>query len=181
VPPFPGSQRVFAIETALRAPIATLYKTFDEAGWPPLDCAGARGHARDGAKWFGQVLRPHIHCGTARRHRSAARARELRNAGIRRRIRFPAREIVAEIESTLTNELDLQREGANASLLRRNFIDGNYLIVPDVHWSHTTESVLTLERVHASAVDDLAALDAAGIDRIALAKKACAVFTPGVS
>ena len=77
------------------------------------------------------------------------------------------REIVDEIETTLTHELDLQREGANASLLRRNFLGSNDLYVPEVVWSHTNERVLTLERVRGIPVDDLAALDAAGIDRVA--------------
>ncbi|HSC13391.1 MAG TPA: AarF/UbiB family protein, partial [Rhodanobacteraceae bacterium] len=86
------------------------------------------------------------------------------------------RDIVAEIESTLNHELDLQREGANASLLRRNFLAGEDLIVPEVYWSHTKESVLTLERVRGIGVDDLEALDAAGIDRMALAEKGVRVF-----
>jgi ubiquinone biosynthesis protein len=86
------------------------------------------------------------------------------------------REIVAEIETTLAHELDLQREGANASLLLRNFADGADLVVPRVYWPLTTSSVLPLERVRGIGVDDLAALDAAGIDRIALAEKGVRLF-----
>ncbi|HEY0179718.1 MAG TPA: AarF/UbiB family protein [Dokdonella sp.] len=86
------------------------------------------------------------------------------------------REIVAEIEATLTNELDLQREGANASLLRRNFAGSADLYVPAVVWSHSGDGVLTLERVRGIPVDDLDALDAAGIDRVALAEKGVRLF-----
>ena len=86
------------------------------------------------------------------------------------------RDIVAEIETTLTHELDLMREGANASLLRRNFLGSNDLYVPEVIWSHTNARVLTLERVRGIPVDDLAALDAAGIDRVALAEKGVRLF-----
>jgi ubiquinone biosynthesis protein len=86
------------------------------------------------------------------------------------------REIVAEIGATLSNELDLQREGANASLLRRNFAASDDLYVPAVAWSHTREGVLTLERVRGIPVDDLDALDAAGIDRVALAEKGVRLF-----
>src|SRR5690606_21560600 len=77
---------------------------------------------------------------------------------------------------TLLNELDLQREGANASLLRRNFLDSEDLYVPEVFWSHTSAGVLTLERVRGIPVDDLAALDAAGIDRLRLAEKGVQLF-----
>ena len=90
--------------------------------------------------------------------------------------RLRPREIVAEIESTLAAELDLQREGANASVLRRNWLGSDDLYVPEPLWSHTAERVLTLERVHGIASDDIAALDAAGIDRRALAAKGVRVF-----
>ena len=90
--------------------------------------------------------------------------------------RLRPREIVAEIENTLAAELDLQREGANASVLRRNWLGSNDLYVPEPIWSHTAERVLTLERVRGIPSDDIAALDAAGIDRRALAAKGVRVF-----
>src|SRR5690606_23757470 len=77
--------------------------------------------------------------------------------------RIRPREIVAEIEATLAAELDLQREGANASVLRRNWLGSADLYVPEPVWSHTAERVLTLERVSGIPADDIAALDAAGI------------------
>jgi len=86
------------------------------------------------------------------------------------------RAIVEEIENTLAAELDLQREGANASVLRRFWLDSDDLYVPEVIWSHTAERVLTLERVYGIPSDDIAALDAAGIDRHALAAKGVRVF-----
>jgi ubiquinone biosynthesis protein len=86
------------------------------------------------------------------------------------------KEIVAEIENTLDAELDLQREGANASVLRRFWKDSPDLSVPEVIWSHTAGRVLTLERVRGIPSDDIAALDAAGIDRKALAAKGVRVF-----
>ncbi|MEP6634376.1 MAG: ubiquinone biosynthesis regulatory protein kinase UbiB [Luteimonas sp.] len=86
------------------------------------------------------------------------------------------REIVAEIENTLAAELDLQREGANASVLRRFWTESPDLYVPEVVWSHTAERALTLERVRGIPSDDIAAIDAAGIDRKALAAKGVRVF-----
>ena len=177
VPPFPGGQARAAIEATLGAPIATLYKMFDET--PLASASIAQVHAatlQDDRDVVVKVLRPGIHA------RIRADIDLLRALGELAQRWHPAAdkirplEIVAEIESTLTNELDLQREGANASLLRRNFAAGDDLIVPEVFWSHTTESVLTLERVHGIGVDDLAALDAAGIDRIALAEKGVRLF-----
>src|SRR3546814_3316143 len=56
------------------------------------------------------------------------------------------REIVAEIESTLAAELDLQREGANASVLRRFWEGSDDLYVPEPIWSHSAGRALTMER-----------------------------------
>jgi Predicted unusual protein kinase len=85
-------------------------------------------------------------------------------------------EVVSEVENTLAAELDLQREGANASVLRRFWQDSNDLYVPEVVWSHTAERALTLERVWGIPSDDIAALDAAGIDRRMLAAKGVRLF-----
>ncbi|MDR3387124.1 MAG: ubiquinone biosynthesis regulatory protein kinase UbiB [Rudaea sp.] len=177
VPPFPGAEARAAVEAALGAPVATLYKMFDET--PLASASIAQVHAarlHDESEVVVKVLRPGIHT------RIAADVDLLRALGELAQRWHPAadkirpREIVIAVETTLTNELDLQREGANASLLRRNFAAGEDLIVPRVYWSHTTPSILTLERVRGIAVDDLAALDAAGIDRIALAEKGVRLF-----
>ena len=177
VPPFPGSQARAAIESALGAPIATLYTSFDET--PLASASIAQVHAAqlpDGQAVVVKVLRPNIQA------RIASDIDLLRALGEIAQRWHPAadkirpREIVAEIEMTLRNELDLQREGANASVLRRNFASGDDVVVPAVHWSHSKDTVLTMDRVYGVAVDDLAALDAAGIDRIALAEKGIRLF-----
>ncbi|MBS0571008.1 MAG: ubiquinone biosynthesis regulatory protein kinase UbiB [Proteobacteria bacterium] len=177
VPPFPGAQARAMIESALGAPVATLYKSFDET--PLASASIAQVHAArlpDGRDVVVKVLRPRIH------EKIAADIALLRALGELAQRWHPAadkvrpRDIVTEIETTLTHELDLQREGANASLLRRNFAVGDDLIVPEVFWPLCKESVLTLERVHGIAVDNLAALDAAGIDRVALAEKGVRLF-----
>lgn len=177
VPPFPGNQAREIVESALGAPIATLYIAFDEV--PLASASIAQVHAArlpDGQDVVVKVLRPNI------RARIASDIDLLRALGEIAKRWHPAadkirpREIVSEIETTLRNELDLQREGANASVLRRNFASGEDVVVPAVHWSHSKESVLTLDRVYGVAVDDLAALDAAGIDRIALAEKGIRLF-----
>src|SRR3546814_6836769 len=72
------------------------------------------------------------------------------------------REIVAEIESTLADEHDLQREGANASVLRRFWDGSDALYVPEPIWSPSAGRALTLERVRCITSDDLDAPDADG-------------------
>ena len=177
VPPFPGDVAQRAVETALGAPIATLYTLFDTT--PLASASIAQVHAARlaaGDEVVVKVLRPGIH------ERIRADIDLLRALGDLAQRWHPAadkirpRDIVSEIETTLENELDLQREAANASLLKRNFEAGDDVYIPKVYWSHTNEQVLTLERVHGIAVDDLVALDAAGIDRVALAEKGVRLF-----
>lgn len=182
VPPFPGDQARAAIEAALGKSVAELFEEFSETALASASIAqvhAARLRSADSSSSKDvvvKVLRPGI------KARVAADIALLRALGELAQRWHPAadkirpRDIVAEVETTLTNELDLQREGANASLLRRNFLTGDDLIVPEVYWSHTTNAVLTLERVRGISVDDLVALDAAGIDRVALAEKGVRLF-----
>ena len=174
---FPGSQARLAVERALGAAIDTSFASFDER--PLASASIAQVHAAtlaDGREVVVKVLRPDI------RQRIQDDVGLLRAVGALVERTHPNAdkirplEVVAEVESTLFNELDLQREGANASLLRRNFRDSEDLYVPEVVWSHTRAEVLTLERVRGIPVDDLAALDAAGIDRIRLAEKGVQLF-----
>ncbi|MDC8014336.1 ubiquinone biosynthesis regulatory protein kinase UbiB [Tahibacter soli] len=177
VPPYPGAIARAAVESSLGAPVATLYARFDEA--PLASASIAQVHAaqlHDGREVVVKVLRPGVGDRIAR---DVSLLEDL--AGLVERFhpnasKIRPRDVVAEIETTLVNELDLQREGANASLLRRNFKNSPDLYVPEVHWSHTRETVLTMERVRGIPVDDIAALDAAGIDRVRLAEKGVQIF-----
>ena len=88
---------------------------------------------------------------------------------IRKRVDVPA--LVREFSSTLYAEIDYLNEGKNAQTFKENFIDVSDVIVPEVHWSHTTRRVLTLEDVRAIKITDYDAIDAAGIDRTEVAQR----------
>nr|WP_255703367.1 ubiquinone biosynthesis regulatory protein kinase UbiB [Lysobacter sp. GX 14042] len=182
VAPFDGALARQRVEQALGRPVAEAFASFDTT--PLASASVAQVHAATLPAAAGgaprevvvKVLRPGI------RQQIQADIRLLKSlASVVERTHPSAdkirpREVVAEIESTLTAELDLQREGANASVLRRFWAGSDDLYVPEVIWSHTAEQVLTLERVHGIPSDDIAALDAAGVDRKALAAKGVRVF-----
>ena len=177
VAPFPGEQAAATVEAELGAPLATLFAAFDHT--PLASASIAQVHAAtlpDGRAVVVKVLRPGVREAVAR---DLGLLRAL--AGLAERVgpdpeRIRPQEIVDEIERSLRHELDLQREGANASLLRRNWLGSPDLYVPEVRWSHSSERVLTMERVSGIPSDDIAALDAAGIDRRKLAAKGVRVF-----
>ena len=182
VAPFDGEAARAIVEQALDRPVAEAFEHFDTT--PLASASIAQVHAAvlpatatmPAREVVVKVLRPGI-----RRQIAADVALLKAMAGVVERThpnadKIRPREVVAEIEHTLAAELDLQREGANASVLRRFWQGSEDLYVPEVVWSHTGERVLTLERVRGIPSDDIAALDAAGIDRRALAAKGVRVF-----
>ena len=187
VAPFDGETARGIVEASLGRKVADAFASFDTT--PLASDSIAQVHAATLPALDGKpprevvvkVLRPGIE------RQIAADIALLKNiAGLVDRTHPSAdkirpRAIVAEVESTLAAELDLQREGANASVLRRFWTgkDGrpsDDLYVPEPIWSHSADRALTLERVRGIPSDDIAALDAAGIDRKALAAKGVRVF-----
>lgn len=182
VAPFDGQQARGIVERALGRPIEEAFASFDTT--PLASASIAQVHAATlpatsdapPREVVVKVLRPLI-------ERQIAADIALLNAvaSLIERTHPAAdkirpREIVAEIDNTLAAELDLQREAANASVLRRNWLDSPDLYIPEVIWTHSGEGAMTMERVHGIPSDDIAALDAAGIDRKALAAKGVRVF-----
>ena len=80
--------------------------------------------------------------------------------------------IAEEFARQLRAELDYLAEGRNAERFARNFADQPDAQIPRVFWETTTSRLITLERVRGMKVTDFAALDAAGVDRRALAERA---------
>lgn len=89
---------------------------------------------------------------------------------------YDLEEWVAEFAYTLRNELDYTREGNNADRLRRNFADEPALHVPQVYWHLSTPRVLTMEELRGVKINNLAGLDAAGLDRRRVAENSVRIM-----
>jgi ubiquinone biosynthesis protein len=90
--------------------------------------------------------------------------------------RFKPKEIVLEFEQTLLDELDLQREAANASQLKRNFKQSDMLYVPTVYWDYVRDNVFVMERIYGIPVTDVHALNAHNINIKTLAQNGVTLF-----
>ena len=177
VAPFDGETARRIVETVLGQDIREAFEHFDTS--PLASASIAQVHAArlpGGREVVVKVLRPDIEKQIDGDIALLSSVAALVERAHPRAEKIRPREVVREIETTLAAELDLQREGANASVIRRFWKDSPDLYVPDVIWSHTAERVLTLERVYGIPSDDIAALDTAGIDRKALAAKGVRVF-----
>lgn len=84
--------------------------------------------------------------------------------------------VAQEFSQTLRAELDYIREGRSAERFAENFKDSSTVHIPEIFWDQTTSCVLTLERIRGIKIDDITALDRAGIDRKALAEQAAQVI-----
>ncbi|MGD9603463.1 MAG: ubiquinone biosynthesis regulatory protein kinase UbiB [Gammaproteobacteria bacterium] len=177
VPPFPGSQAREIVERAYGQPLDTLFANFDET--PLASASIAQVHVAqllDGREVILKVVRPNIRR-TIERDVSLMRAlaeSAERYSSHARQLK-PTR-VVAEIEKTILDELDMLREAANASQLKRNFADSPVMYVPEIYWSYTRQNVLVMERIEGIPISNIEALRDAGVDLHDLAATGVEIF-----
>ena len=90
--------------------------------------------------------------------------------------RLKAKEVVGEFDKYLHDELDLMREAANASQLRRNFADSDLLIVPEMYWDYCSPSVIVMERMYGIPISQTDKLREAGVDLGKLSRDGVTIF-----
>lgn len=177
VPPFAPSEARAIVERALGKPVSVLFARFDEQ--PLASASVAQVHAarlHDGREVVVKVIRP----GIEQTIRQDLRLLYTLGNALQRfhpdGWRLRPVEVVRDYEQVVLDELDLQREAANTSQLRRNFIDGELLYVPEVHWDYTRRDVFTMERIHGIPVSEVGRLREAGVDLKELAERGVRIF-----
>lgn len=177
VPPFPGEQARDIIEEALGEPVDKIFASFDTH--PLASASIAQVHPatlHDGRKAVVKVVRP----GIQKQLRKdidllkaiARMAENFMNSGAR----IQPLKVVREFETVVFDELDMQREAANASMLRRNFKDSSDLYIPEVYWQWSTPKVMVMERVSGLPVGDTGRLRENGVNLKKLARRGIRVF-----
>ena len=172
VPPVPAAAIVAEIERSFEQPLSDLFAEFD-----PVPIAAAsigQVHAarlRAGISVVVKVQKPGI---AEQVEEDLAILGQLARFARHRAPLSEAYDLVALVEEfgwTLRSELDSLREGHNADQFRHDFADSPDVLIPRVYWERTTARVITLQRLDGLHIDDVAALDRAGIDRRALARR----------
>ena len=177
VPPFSFDLAVAGIESSLGRPVEELFEKLEPQ--PIASASVAQVHLavlKDGTEVAVKVLRPGVEQAIAKDVlllETAAGLVELLWADGRR---LKPREVVAEFARHLDEELDLVREAANASLLRRNFADSPLLAVPAVHWDFCSRRVMVMERMHGTPISQVDVLRKKRIDIPALARSGVEIF-----
>jgi len=177
VPPFPGAVAVTLVERAFGRRLDRVFASFDTE--PVASASIAQVHfatLKDGREVAVKVLRPGmlaaIEDDLALLHR-LARWIERWSADGRR---LKPREVVAEFDNYLHDELDLVREAANAAQLRRNMSGLDLVLIPEMLWELCTQGVIVMERMHGVPIGQLQRLRDAGVDLKKLARDGVTIF-----
>jgi ubiquinone biosynthesis protein len=177
VQPFPGAKARSIVEKAYGMTLDRAFREFDEA--PLASASIAQVHAArllDGQDVVVKVVRPGIEKVIRRDLSLLYTIAELAERYWSEGRRLHPREVVAELEKTILDELDLLREAANANQLRRNFEGSPLLYVPQVHWPLTRRNVMVMERIYGIPICEVARIREQGIDLKELAERGVEIF-----
>jgi len=177
VPPFSSETARKIIEKGFGRPIEAVLDGFEER--PMASASIAQVHnarLKDGKAVVVKVLRPGIERIIRRDVGLLYLIARLANKYWKEGRRLRPIEVVRDYERTILDELDLQREAANAAQLRRNWEGSDMLYVPEVYWEYTSKQVLVMERIYGTPVGDVAALKAQGISMHQLGEQGVEIF-----
>ncbi len=177
VPPFPAVQALAEVQRAFGRPASEVFASFEPEALAAASIAQVHAaQLHTGEDVVVKLLRPGVR---ARIEQDLEVMYALARLAWRywpeaRRLR-PI-DVVAEYEKTILNELDLQREAANASELRRHWQGSPIIYVPQVYWDFCRPEVMVLERIRGIPIDDRDALRRAGVNIPKLAVNGVEIF-----
>lgn len=177
VPPFPWPQARDIVEQQLGMPLEQAFKHFDENEIASASIAQVYAAILpDGQDVVVKIVRPGIEQAIRRDIEALELLAKMADRYWDEARRVKPLQIVREFETTIMNELDLVREAANASELRRNFEDSPDLYVPFVHWDYCRPQVMVMERINGIPVTDIKQLQAHEINFEILSRKGVEIF-----
>ena len=177
VPPFPAATARAIVEKAFAQPIDAIFSSFDAA--PVASASIAQVHfavLKDGREVAVKVLRPGM---LAAIDDDIALMRQLARWVERLSVdgkRLKPRQVVAEFDNYLHDELDLVREAANAAQLRRNMQGLGLVLVPEMVWELCAQDVIVMQRMDGVPISHVQRLKDAGIDIPKLARDGVTIF-----
>ena len=177
VPPFSSTEARAIIEKELGSLISENFAEFEDI--PLASASIAQVHVaklKNGEDVVVKVLRPGVNEAVQRDIDLLYELARLAQRFWEDAKRLRPVEVVAEFEKTILDELDLVREAASASELRRNFEHSKILYIPKVYWDWTRERILVLERVYGIPIGDVDKLKSENIDLKLLAERGVEIF-----
>jgi ubiquinone biosynthesis protein len=177
VAPFPGLLAKQTVERALKCPLEDAFTHFEMQALASASIAQVHAATlRNGKSVVVKVLRPGIKNIIDRDLYLLMTLASLAERYCKGFRSFKPKEMVSEIAHTLYDELDLLREGANASQLRRNFLNSPVLYIPEIYWTYSHSDVLVMERIEGIPIHDIAQLKKLGVDLKKIAERGIDIF-----
>lgn len=177
VPPFSYEKAIQKIEQTFAKPVSEIFFSFEKK--PLASASVAQVHTaqlHSGESVVVKVIRPGIEKIIRQDMRLLYTLSRLLTMLSADMSRLKLKQIVSDYERTLFDELDLRREAANGSQLRRNFIDSEDLYIPQIYWDYCHHNIMVMERVNGVPLDDIATLKARHINIKKLAEQAVNIF-----
>ena len=181
VPPFPSAVAVATIERAFRRPLSAVFESFEHepvasASIAQVHFATVRLRSGEVKEVAVKVLRPGM-LPVIEKDLDLMRmmARWVEGVSYDAR-RLKPREVVAEFDKYLHDELDLVREAANAAQLRRNMADLHLVLIPEMYWDFVHPEVIVMERMTGVPISQVERLRDAGVDLRQLARDGVTIF-----
>ena len=181
VPPFDSDLAVAIIERALGKPVSQIFSSFEREPIASASIAQVhfatlldrQGIQREVAV---KVLRPGM-LGAIEQDLSLMRMMAGWVDGLSADgKRLKPKEVVAEFDKYLHDELDLVREASSAAQLRRNMAGLDLVLIPEMYWDFCTTNVIVMERMHGVPISQVARLREAGVDIPKLARDGVTLF-----
>ena len=177
VPPFPAEQAIEILNHAYGEPVEQVFKRFDVEPFAAASIAQVHtAQLQSGKEVIVKLLRPGVQEQIEQDLDVMRMIAGLADRYWEHGKRLRPLEVVAEYEQTVIDELDLMREAANCSQLKRNFAGSDMLYVPDVYWDYCRPEVLVQERIYGIPISDMDALRAAGTNIQVLAENGVEIF-----
>ncbi len=173
LPPFPRSEAVSTIELSFGQKLDSLYIALGEPMAAASIAQVQQGTIKDGDGErivAVKVLRPGVRARFRRDLNAMHFAAEQLESHIADLRRLKPVDVVDTLARSVTMEMDLRLEAAALSEMAENCRNDADFRVPEVDWDRTARDVLTLEWIDGIRLNDIAAIEAAGIDRVALAR-----------
>ncbi len=177
VPSFPSAQAIAILEANYGKPLSAVFASFDEL--PVASASVAQVHFAvlpDGRAAAVKILRPGIAAIIEHDIALLKVAADLLEKVWADGRRLKPKLVVNEFEKYLNDELDLTREAANASQLKRNFASSKLLLVPEMYWDFCSNNVIVMERMIGTPVSQVEKLRNDGVDIPKLAEDGVEIF-----
>ncbi len=177
VPPFPSAQAIAILEANYRRPLSEVFQSFEEL--PVASASVAQVHFAvlpDGRHAAVKILRPGITRIIEHDISLLKVAADLMEKLWADGRRLKPKLVVNEFEKYLGDELDLTREAANASQLKRNFATSKLLLVPEMYWDFCSAGVMVMERMYGTPVNQVESLRSVGVNISKLASDGVEIF-----